>query len=135
MPTIYHVPTNTYLMDSVPIAEFLESTYPTPALPLHSELGDKIQNQARAALGAVFQYALLPREMDVISPCAQEYFRRTREAMLGHPLEDLFESEEHVWTEKHAEAVALGKLMQTHKAEGPFVLGARPSYIDFFLAG
>jgi glutathione S-transferase len=30
---------------------------------------------------------------------------------------------------------ALGELMMTHKADGPFILGARPSYADFFIAG
>lgn len=28
-----------------------------------------------------------------------------------------------------------GALMRTRAAEGPFVLGARPSYTDFFVAG
>jgi len=30
---------------------------------------------------------------------------------------------------------AVGELMRTHKADGPFVLGARPSYADFFVTG
>ena len=30
---------------------------------------------------------------------------------------------------------AVGELMRTHKADGPFVLGARPSYTDFFITG
>ena len=29
---------------------------------------------------------------------------------------------------------ALGELMRTHKADGPFMLGARPSGTDFFIA-
>lgn len=29
----------------------------------------------------------------------------------------------------------VGELMRTNSAEGPFVLGARPSYTDFYLAG
>jgi hypothetical protein len=30
---------------------------------------------------------------------------------------------------------AVGELMRTHKAEGPFVLGARSSGTDFFITG
>lgn len=30
---------------------------------------------------------------------------------------------------------AVGELMRTNKAEVPFVVGARPSYTDFFFAG
>ena len=30
---------------------------------------------------------------------------------------------------------AVGELMRTYKADGPFVLGARPSYTDFFITG
>ncbi|KAF8851734.1 hypothetical protein BDZ45DRAFT_765987 [Acephala macrosclerotiorum] len=30
---------------------------------------------------------------------------------------------------------AVGELMRTHKADGPFVLGAQPSYTDFFITG
>ena len=32
-------------------------------------------------------------------------------------------------------ARAVGELMRTTKAEGPFVLGAKPSGTDFFIAG
>ena len=31
--------------------------------------------------------------------------------------------------------MAYGALLQTNKAEGPFILGAKPSYTDFFIAG
>lgn len=29
----------------------------------------------------------------------------------------------------------VGELMRTNAADGPFVLGAQPSYTDFFIAG
>lgn len=77
----------------------------------------------------------MPREIDVLSPRAQEYFRRTREASLGHPLEDLLRNEEESWNAASDNIRAVGELMQTKKADGPFVLGAKPSYTDFFIAG
>jgi glutathione S-transferase len=125
------------MMDSVPIAQFLESTYPDPPVPLTSELGREIEAKARDVGAAAFRTSVMPREIGILSPRAQEYFRRTREASLGHRLEDLLDSdkEEQAWNEVADGMRAVGELMQTHKAEGPFVLGAHPSGTDFFIAG
>ena len=131
------MPTNTYLMDSAPIAQFLESTYPDPPVPLTSELGREIEAKARSLAGTAFRASVLPREIGILSPRAQEYFRRAREAELGHRLEDLLDpdKEEQSWKAVDEGMRAVSELMQTHKADGPFVLGARPSYTDFFIAG
>ena len=137
VPAIQHMPTNTYMMDSVPIAQFLESTYPDPSISLTSELGREIEAKARAVVGTAFRTSVMPREMGILSPRAQEYFRRTREASLGHRLEDLLDpdKEEQGWNAMGDGMRAVGELMQTHKADGSFVLGARPSYVDFFITG
>ena len=137
VPTIHHVPTNTYMMESGPISQFLESTYPDPSVPLTSELGHEIETKARAIGGKASQTSVMPREVGILSPRAAEYFRRTREAALGHRLEDLLgpEKEEQVWKAVDGGMRAVGELMRTNKAEGPFILGAQPSYTDFFFAG
>ena len=125
------------MMGSVPIAQFLESTYPDPPVPLSSELGHEIEAKARAVGATAFRTSVMPREIGILSPRAQEYFRRTREASLGHRLEDLLDpdKEEQAWNEVGDGMRAVGELMQTHKAKGPFVLGAHPSGTDFFIAG
>ncbi|KIW53851.1 hypothetical protein PV05_06262 [Exophiala xenobiotica] len=137
VPAIQHVPTDTYMMDSAPIAQFLESTYPDRAVPLKSELGSEIEAKARAVGGAAFRMSVMPREIGILSPRVQEYFRRTREASLGHRLEDLLDpdKEEQVWNAAADGMRAVSELMRTNKADGPFVLGARPSYTDFFITG
>ena len=137
VPAIQHIPTNTYMMDSAPIAQFLESTYPDPPVPLTSELGREIEAKARAVVGKAFFASVMPREMDILSPRAQAYFRRTREASLGHRLEDLLDpdKEEQAWNAVDDDMRAVGELMLTHKADGPYVLGARLSGTDFFIAG
>ncbi|KAI9685242.1 MAG: hypothetical protein M1822_004615 [Bathelium mastoideum] len=137
VPAIQHVPTNTYMMDSVPIAQFLESTYPDPPVPLTSELGREIEAKARGTVGTAFRVSVMPREIDILSPRAQEYFRRTREALLGHRLEDLLApgKEEQAWSAVDDDMRAVGELLRTRKADGPFVLGAKPSGTDFFIAG
>ena len=137
VPVIHHVPTDKYMMDSTPIAQFLESTYPDPPLPLTSELGREVEEKARSVVGGAFRASLMPREINILSPPAQEYFRRTREATIGHPLEDLLDpvKEEDQWKKLDGGTRAVGELMLTNKVEGPFVLGARPSYTDFFITG
>lgn len=137
VPTIHHIPTNTYVMDSIAISEFLESTYPSYPVPLRSELGRELEFKARGIGGVLFKTSILPREMNLITPRAQQYFRRTREAALGHPLEDLLdaEKEDAAWKAKEEDMQAVGELMTTHKDEGPFVLGAKPSGTDFWIAG
>jgi glutathione S-transferase len=135
VPVILHVPSNKYIIESALIAEFLESTYPNPPVPLTSELGRKVESTGRSVVGAVFRTSMMPREIGILSPRAQEYFRRTREASLGHPLEDLLINEDETWNAASDKICAFGELMQTNKADGPFVLGAKPSYTDFFIAG
>ncbi|KAL2670368.1 hypothetical protein Neosp_014835 [[Neocosmospora] mangrovei] len=137
VPAIQHVSTNTYIMDSPDIAAFLESTYPDPPLPLTSELGREIETKARSAVGPAFGASVMPREIHILSPRAQEYFRSTRESSLGRRLEDLLDvkKEEQAWAAVADKMRAVGELMLTHKVDGPFVLGAQPSYTDFFIAG
>ncbi|KAJ5580202.1 uncharacterized protein N7459_006187 [Penicillium hispanicum] len=137
VPAIQHVPTDTFIMESAPIAQFLELTYPDQPVPLTSDLGREIEAKSRAVVGAVFRTSLMPREIGILSPRAQEYFRRTRESSLGHRLEDLLDSEveEQSWRTAEEGVSAVVELLQTHRADGPFVLGARPTYTDFFIAG
>lgn len=137
VPVIYHTSTDKYIMGSAAIAQFLESVYPDKPVLLRSPLGQEIELKSRTAVGPAYRTSLTPRELTVLSPPAQEYFRRTREASLGHPLEELLhgDKEEETWAAAASELDAIGRMMLTNKAEGPFLLGAKPSYTDFFIAG
>ncbi|KAG8168376.1 hypothetical protein KVR01_001125 [Diaporthe batatas] len=137
VPTIQHVASKKYIMDSAPISRFIEETYPDPPIPLESELGREIEVRARAVVGAVMSKSLWPDEIRILAPPAAEYFRHTREAMLGHPLEDLLDpvADTDRWAAVEGDIDEVGALMRTNAAEGPFVLGSRPSYTDFFIAG
>uniref|UniRef100_A0A093VSS0 Beta-etherase n=1 Tax=Talaromyces marneffei PM1 TaxID=1077442 RepID=A0A093VSS0_TALMA len=137
VPAIKHVPTNRCIMDSLVIAQFLESIYSEPPVPLTSELGRQIQVKSRSILGKTLSDSIMPREIYILSPRAQEYFRRTREASIGRSLEDVLDptKEEQDWLAIDPELRAIGELMRTNKDEGPFILGAKPTYADFFIAG
>ncbi|CAN9135125.1 unnamed protein product [Alternaria alternata] len=73
----------------------------------------------------------------ILSPRSQEYFRRTREAAMGCKLEELLDSEkeELAWRKVEDDIRTVEQLLLTNEKEGQFVLGARPSATDFFLAG
>ncbi|KAJ5677248.1 uncharacterized protein N7477_002881 [Penicillium maclennaniae] len=131
VPVILRNSSNKYIFESALIAEFLESTYPDQPVPLMSSLGNEIETKARRIVGAVLRSAVMPREIHILSPRAQEYFRRTREASLGHSLEDLLVHEAEYWDQASDSMRAVAELMQTKKADGPSVLGAKPSYTDF----
>ena len=122
-------------MESMKIAQFLESTYPDPPVTLTSELGREVISKSRDVLGPAFRASVMPREIGILSPRAQEYFRRTREASLGCRLEDKLVEEDRSWNAVNDRIGAVVELMQTHKASGPFVLGACPTYADFTIAG
>ncbi|QIX00277.1 hypothetical protein AMS68_005794 [Peltaster fructicola] len=137
VPAILHVSTDKAIMDSQPIAHFLEATYSDPPLALTSELGDMIQTDGRRLVGRVLSASVMPREINILSARSQEYFRRTRETSIGHPLEDLLQGDREVksWLEMEDGARTVGNLLLTNKADGPFVLGSKVSYADFFIAG
>ena len=122
-------------MDSGSIAEFLESTYPNPPLPLTSALGQDILSKSRSVIGPAFQVSILPREIHILSPRAQEYFRRTRETSLGHSLEDQLKKETEAWVAVDSRVGELEELIRTRGNDGPFVLGSLPRYADFTIAG
>ncbi|KAK1076413.1 hypothetical protein LTR33_008969 [Friedmanniomyces endolithicus] len=139
VPVIQHFPSNTLLMDSSRIAHFLETTYPDPAVALVSPLGVQIENHSRLVIGSVFRTSVMPREIHVLSPRSQEYFRRTREARLGdgQRLEGLLADgkEDRSWEAAREGMQVIGELLRTNAVAGPFVLGAKPSCTDFFVAG
>ncbi|KAH8696755.1 hypothetical protein BGW36DRAFT_417795 [Talaromyces proteolyticus] len=97
VPTIQHVPSNNFMMDSVTIVQFLDSRCGRWNLP----------------------NSVMPRE-----------------AMLGHRLEDLLlepEKEEEYRNAVGDRMRVVNDPIRTNKADGPFVLGARPSMTDFLL--
>ncbi|KAK4497275.1 hypothetical protein PRZ48_011725 [Zasmidium cellare] len=138
VPAIHHIPTNKYIMDSPAIAAFLEKTYPNLPVPLESELGDKIRADSRDIAATVLRNSLMPREVHILSPRGAAHFRITREAALGHSLEDLLpppDKEDEAWASIEGAMHANGKMMKTREAEGPFIEGETPGYVDFAMVG
>jgi glutathione S-transferase len=137
VPVIHHIPSSTILLDSIPIAQFLEQTYPFPPLILTSALGTKIEQKGRSSIGKILQTTIIPREIHILNPPSQVYFRRTREAAYGCTLEDMLDltKEEEMWIHLAPDSEEVGRLMLTNRDKGQFILGEDPSFTDFFLAG
>jgi glutathione S-transferase len=133
VPTIQHVPTNKYIMDSAAISQFIEETYPNPPLQMKSELGDKLVAQIWAELSKTFRESIMPREADILHPRSAEYFRNARGLSPDGRVD--VEKEEEAWKAVDGTMRDIGEAMQTNKAQGPFVLGAVPTYADFVIAG
>ena len=123
-------------MDSASIAQYLESTYPSPPVPLTSPLGTEIEAKSRAVVAAVARVSVVPREIRILSPEAQAYFRRTREPRIGgQKLEMLLDCEDEAWEDAEGGLREINSLLLTNKDRGPFLLGEQVSYADFFIAG
>lgn len=126
-------------MDSTPIASFLDSTYPSPPFLPPTNHDTLIQSRARAAVGPAIRISITPRELHILSPRSQEYFRRTREAALGHPLEELIEGgkEDEVWQTAEDAMKEVSEMLMGRENEGLFgpLREWRPSQTDFWIAG
>lgn len=135
MPVIHHLPTDTYIMDSPAIAEFIETTFPSPPVIMSSELGTEVEARARATGSKVMVSAVLPREVDILAPRAAQWFRSTREASLGRTLEEQLATEDEAWAAADAQLREVSDLLERNKDKGPYILGKDISYADMFIAG
>jgi glutathione S-transferase len=139
LPAIYDPSTKTALTDSVQIAKYLDRTYPnTPKLfPPGSKA---LQHGALEAyfpkLTPLWRFALPPTNT-ILNPHSQQYFRPTREIMLGKRLEDAVpkgKDREEQWAKLKEGYGDIDAWLQQGKEDGPYFLGNTNSFIDFVVA-
>ncbi|KAG6807307.1 hypothetical protein H0H93_001751, partial [Arthromyces matolae] len=86
-------------------------------------------------LFAIWQY-LIPALHAVLNPASQDYFRRTREKVFGgKKLEDITPTgdvDREEWDKLKAGFDVINAWWE--KAEGPFLLGEKPAFVDFAVA-
>ncbi|PPQ76771.1 hypothetical protein CVT26_001944 [Gymnopilus dilepis] len=91
LPAIYDPSTDTYVSDSLPIAEYLEKTYPdTPSIFPHNTYALQVAftEAWQANLTAPFVF-MLPLVHSKLNSASQRHFRRTREVWFGKKIEEL----------------------------------------------
>ncbi|KAI5834263.1 hypothetical protein K523DRAFT_348223 [Schizophyllum commune Tattone D] len=137
-PVIQDPHTGKVVSDGPKIARYLDEAYPdTPKLfPPGTE--DK-QNAVFAELiqkgGPALRPLVIPPVVNILNDVSKPYFRTTREKMFGGKLEDLV-------PQGDDRKATLEQLRQAFEAfakrldeGGPFILGDKPSFADFIVAG
>ncbi|KAG6893496.1 hypothetical protein C0992_009756 [Termitomyces sp. T32_za158] len=139
LPAIYDPNTSTSLSDSALIAEYLDKAYPdTPKLfpPGSHALQYAFIDALGSKLEPIWAFAL-PASHKILNPQSQDYFRRTREAHFGKPLEDVTpkgEAAVEEWTKVKAAFDAVYGWLEKGKANGPYFLGPEPAFVDIVVA-
>ncbi|PNS17396.1 hypothetical protein CAC42_7079 [Sphaceloma murrayae] len=122
-----------YIMDSIKIAEHLESAYP-PGNYASLKLNDPVQQRVVDALGKIMGamapivMPLIPR--NILNPPSAEYFQRTRKERFGMVLDDMEKEKggEKAWTSAKEPIANMAAIL--NETEGPYFLGAKASYAD-----
>ncbi|KAG5652515.1 hypothetical protein H0H81_004745 [Sphagnurus paluster] len=139
LPAIHDPNTGRTIADSVLIAEYLDATYPnTPKLfpPGTRVLQLAFIDAFMPRLPPFFPFVALPTT-NILNPVSEAYFRSAREKDFGTTLEQVAPTgtagEEH-WAKVKEGLDVVNGWLEKGKADGPFVLGKEPAFVDFFLA-
>ena len=134
VPAIHHIPTNTYMMDSMPILEFLIDKYPSPSITFSTDYTEEVRKHSLTTVGPIYRLSITSRELEILNPASQDYFRAGVEKAFNKPYEQLKEPEkEQAWWE--GQQSDLAKVDQMVRANGgPFIMGKEPTASDFFMA-
>ncbi|KAK3072424.1 hypothetical protein LTR53_006838 [Teratosphaeriaceae sp. CCFEE 6253] len=131
------LPDGSYIMESLPIANKLETLYPSPSLLLESGLhkeADKLSTAMIATAGPEFLVSIAD---ELLREPAGAWFRADRLKRFGATLDDIEANMggEKGWPAVEALLVRIKTLLTSHKKdEGPFILGSTPGYGDLILA-
>ncbi|MDN2565011.1 glutathione S-transferase family protein [Aquibium sp. A9E412] len=121
--------------DSFAIAVYLEETYPDRPTLFDGAGGLAaarfVERWAAATLHPPIAQAALKDIHDALAPEDQSYFRESREARMGRPLEQVWPGEAAL---REAFAAALLPLRSMLKAQ-PFIGGEGPLFSDYIVAG
>lgn len=122
----------TYVMDSLKIAQHLESKYPEPSIHLHSPEVRHMMDIVNRVMMILAPNFIVPLTNNLLTSPHREYFIQTRSALYGMPLERV-EATMGGKGAYNAAAPLLKELagMLEERPEGPFLLGSEPSYGDF----
>ena len=136
LPIIHDPPTNTTIVDSFDIIQYLDKTYPdTPAIipnelaPLCAAFLHAGQRSVEKQLWNVVTAAV----NDHLSERAQEYYRRTREASEGKKLEDICTEKE--WKEAEEGFGFIAKWLDKGGEGRELFLGDKISFPDLQVVG
>lgn len=132
LPVIQDPNTGAVVSESYRIAEYLEKTYPdSPKLFPAGSAGLQaafcmVWNET---LWDVFPKLLLRMSHDLLNPVSQQYFRATREAFFGKPIEALSDNAEEQWKTFQERWTKLAA-WYAKNGSGPYIAGDQLTYGD-----
>lgn len=129
--------TNKVLLDSLPIAKYLDETYPSSQPPLFPAGADEVQSSFLETFFPKYGFPLfmvvISRVATSLPPASQHYFRTTREAQFGKRLEELNTPEN--WEKLEAALAKLKELyLANEEAGGTLLVGKTITYSDIQVA-
>lgn len=135
---IYDPSTNTYIPDSLAIAEYLESQYPEAPQVFPHNTGGLIQAFSDMFLLRVVEARnlLTWNIFAKLNPASIGYYREVREKALGVKMEELVPDDQLVAELDRLKAI-LGKIDELYAkngGKGPYIMGDVPSWADILVA-
>ncbi|KAF5317833.1 hypothetical protein D9619_012631 [Psilocybe cf. subviscida] len=140
LPAIHDSTTNIYMVDSVPIIEYLEKQYPDkPTVFPNDTWGLQLffEDTMNKHVAPIWPW-IFPAVFHILNPASQEFYRRTRENTYKKTLEELVpKGEEAVdaWAKSKAGFSKVAGRYTKCQAQGPFLMGEAVSWADFVLSG
>ncbi|CZT21157.1 related to putative glutathione S-transferase [Ramularia collo-cygni] len=125
-----------YIMDSLSIAHTLEDLQPEPSLHLNSEYVGRTQEAILKLWGQLAPIAMHRIPDMLLNPCSAQYFQETRTKRFGMSLAEFAKSDkaENAWPGAQPILEEIKTILHENSG-GPYVLGNKPSFADFILAG
>ncbi|KGO37223.1 Glutathione S-transferase, C-terminal [Penicillium expansum] len=147
MPAISHKGSITsnpdgVLMDSQPIAEYIDKLYPSPPLFPSGDASYSLfiaVEKFKDLISPSFRSLIVPNVPPKLDERGREYFIRTRSAAFGKPLSEVRPTDETellaLWQRIEKEAEMLIEMLKGKDGKkGPFLEGERAGYADIVLA-
>ena len=125
-------------MDSLKIAPRLEAMQAEPSLRLNDDRQQQLAKSLGQAINPLMPVFMARVHRGIITDAELDWFRQDRERRCGMSLEQ-WEGEkggETAWKAAGPGFEQLSKVLKEYKQdEGPFILGSKPCYTDFAVAG
>ncbi|KAH7338090.1 hypothetical protein B0J17DRAFT_660724 [Rhizoctonia solani] len=132
----------TYVVESFEIALYLDEKYPAPKYPIVVPPGtralQKIASERVMNAGMAFAAVVLPlaaARPNFLDDKSYEYYTQSRKALFGRELVELLPEVDSNWAKAKGGWDALGDELDLGGKDGPFVMGAQISFIDFVVGG
>lgn len=126
---------DTLISDSFKIALYLEESYPSAPSLFGGEGGKAlarfVEGYSQSTIHPAISAIALMDIYNMLAPVDQAHFRKTREALFGKPLEEVFPDRDAAIDAFPAKLLPLRHMLRSQ----PFIGGASPLFADYIVFG